>query len=116
MNADNKVSIEPQQHEVGSPPAELAATPNVSPAINGKGNDQQERQTKKRVENELVMTNRMYEPNLNTDQESEAKEPPKNAEQSKESDINSEEVEDADDQNPIAAYGEPVEQNATSIV
>ena len=85
MNADNKVSMEPQKHEVGSPPAELAATPNVSPAINGEANDQQERQTKKAADNELV-TSQMYEPNLITDQESAVKEPPKNAEQPNEPD------------------------------
>ena len=112
MNADNKVSIEPQQHEVGSPPAEPAATPNVSPAINGEGNDQQERQTEKRVENELVMTNQLYEPNLNTDQESEVKEPPKNAEmpyEPKESDETLKPIEDAADPHVLTTYGKPVE-------
>ena len=60
----------------------------------------------------------MYEHNLITDQESEAKEPPKNAEQPeqpKEADMNSMQAEEPDDPSPFVAYGEPVGQIAASI-
>ena len=118
MNADNKVSMEPQKHEVGSPPAELAATPNVSPAINGEAYEQQERQTKKAADNELV-TSQMYEPNLITDQESAVKEPPNSAEQPdepKEPDKNLKEEEVADVPHELTVYGLPVEQDCPNIV
>ena len=76
MNTDNKVSTEPSQHKVATPPTDPASTPDVSPAINGEAQDRQRPQTKEPAEKKII-TNQMYEPKLITDQEQEGKEPPK---------------------------------------
>ena len=117
--SNNQVHNSSHQDEVDQPPAEVEPAADVSSAINGGIQEQNEPPAKEPAANELITTNQVHEPNLLTDQEVEAEEPSKQAEQLDQplkSEDNSKPEEDTGDHSPFAPYKKDIDQSSLAAV